>query len=90
MSALGNVLTSVVPDGVSPAPGSNVLPFNGTNPSALPGPVLVLGKVCLEVQGPRLNSTKEERLAKVYGPDKRLNLIITNKMPKLEASFHFL
>lgn len=92
MSTSGQLLTSAVPDSVSLALGSNSVsavlpPFSGANSSSLSSPILVSGKVHLEVQGPRLNSTKDERLGKMYGPDKRLNLIITDKMPKLEVFF---
>lgn len=91
MSTSGQLLTSAVPDSVSLALGSNSVsavlpPFSGANSSSLSSPILVSGKVHLEVQGPRLNSTKDERLGKMYGPDKRLNLIIMDKMPKLEVT----
>ena len=51
--------------------------------------VSVRGKVNLEVQGPRLNSSKEEKSAKMYGPDRRLDLLVTPAMPLLEVSFSF-
>lgn len=47
----------------------------------------VAGFVTLEVQGARMNATKEERLGKIYAPDRRLNLIITEPLPKLEVTF---
>lgn len=49
--------------------------------------VHVRGKQRLEVQGPRLNSKKEEMAYKVYGPDRRLDLVIQQEMPLLQASF---
>ena len=52
----------------------------------------VAGFVNLEVQGVRLNSSKLERTSKMYAPDRRLSLIITEPSPKLEvlAYFHLL
>ncbi|KAK2094480.1 Trafficking protein particle complex 8 [Saguinus oedipus] len=41
-------------------------------------------KVDLEIQGPRLNNTKEEKTSVKYGPDRRLDPIITEEMPLLE------
>ena len=43
------------------------------------------GKQRLEVQGPRLNSKKEEMAQKVYGPDRRLDLVIQQEMPLLQV-----
>ena len=39
----------------------------------------------LEVQGVRLNNTKEEKTSKMYGPDRRLDLVIVPNMPKLQV-----
>uniref|UniRef100_A0A8C2PJP6 Trafficking protein particle complex 8 n=1 Tax=Capra hircus TaxID=9925 RepID=A0A8C2PJP6_CAPHI len=47
------------------------------------------GRQDLEIQGPRLNNTKEEKTSIKYGPDRRLDPIITEEMPLLEV-FHFL
>ena len=47
--------------------------------------VHVRGKQRLEVQGPRLNSKKEEMAYKVYGPDRRLDLVIQQEMPLLQV-----
>ncbi|XP_061162581.1 trafficking protein particle complex subunit 8-like isoform X1 [Saccostrea echinata] len=49
--------------------------------------VYVRGKQRLDVQGPRLNNTKEEKSSKVYGPDRRLDLVIQPEMPQLQVSF---
>lgn len=48
--------------------------------------VHVRGKQRLEVQGPRLNSKKEEMAQKIYGPDRRLDLVIQQEMPMLQVS----
>ncbi|XP_076111682.1 trafficking protein particle complex subunit 8-like isoform X2 [Mytilus galloprovincialis] len=47
----------------------------------------VRGKQKLEVQGPRLNNSKEEKASKMYGPDRRLDLVIQQEMPQLQVSF---
>ena len=47
--------------------------------------ISVLGQLTLDVQGPRLNTTKEEKTGKVYGPDRRLDLIVAPPMPKLQV-----
>ncbi|XP_048756768.2 trafficking protein particle complex subunit 8-like isoform X4 [Ostrea edulis] len=49
--------------------------------------VFVRGKQRLDVQGPRLNNTKEEKSSKAYGPDRRLDLVIQPEMPQLQVSF---
>lgn len=49
----------------------------------------VRGRQDLEIQGPRLNNTKEEKTSIKYGPDRRLDPIITEEMPLLEV-FHCL
>lgn len=51
--------------------------------------ILVRGKQKLEVQGPRLNNTKEEKASKMYGPDRRLDLVIQQEMPLLQVSVLF-
>ena len=48
--------------------------------------VCVRGKQRLEVQGPRLNVTKEDKRGKVYGPDRRLDLLVQEEMPILDVS----
>ncbi|XP_067273219.1 trafficking protein particle complex subunit 8 isoform X2 [Pseudorasbora parva] len=47
----------------------------------------VRGQQNLEIQGPRLNVTKEEKTSIRYGPDRRLDPIITPPMPLLEVFF---
>ncbi|XP_066533154.1 trafficking protein particle complex subunit 8 isoform X2 [Hoplias malabaricus] len=47
----------------------------------------VRGRQDLEIQGPRLNMTKEEKTSVRHGPDRRLNPIITHPMPLLEVFF---
>lgn len=47
--------------------------------------MFVRGRQDLEIQGPRLNSTKEEKTSIKYGPDRRLDPIITEEMPLLEV-----
>lgn len=50
----------------------------------------VRGRQDLEIQGPRLNNTKEEKTSIKYGPDRRLDPIITEEMPLLEVCGYFL
>lgn len=45
----------------------------------------VRGQQNLEIQGHRLNMTKEEKTSVTYGPDRRLDPIITPPMPLLEV-----
>ncbi|XP_061094723.1 trafficking protein particle complex subunit 8 isoform X1 [Conger conger] len=64
----------------------------GTAPSPAEGvPVgdglTVRGRQDLEIQGPRLNGTKEEKTSVTHGPDRRLDPIITPPMPLLEVFF---
>ncbi|XP_051501552.1 trafficking protein particle complex subunit 8-like isoform X2 [Myxocyprinus asiaticus] len=47
----------------------------------------VHGQQNLEIQGPRLNMTKEEKTSIRYGPDRRLDPIVTPPMPLLEVFF---
>ncbi|KAG5849876.1 hypothetical protein ANANG_G00076340 [Anguilla anguilla] len=47
----------------------------------------VRGRQDLEIQGPRLNGTKEEKTSVQHGPDRRLDPIITPPMPLLEVVF---
>ncbi|KAL7888142.1 hypothetical protein AOLI_G00031160 [Acnodon oligacanthus] len=47
----------------------------------------VRGRQDLEIQGPRLNVTKEEKTSVRHGPDRRLDPIITPPMPLLEVFF---
>ena len=74
--------------GTCTANQQNSLPMSGISsmkPSFVSG-ITVLGKVNLEVQGPRLNGKKEEKAGKMYGPDRRLDLVIVPGMPLLEVS----
>lgn len=45
----------------------------------------VRGRQDLEIQGPRLNMTKEEKTSVRHGSDRRLEPIITPPMPLLEV-----
>ncbi|XP_060773598.1 trafficking protein particle complex subunit 8 isoform X2 [Neoarius graeffei] len=47
----------------------------------------VRGRQDLEIQGPRLNMTKEEKTSVRHGSDRRLEPIITPPMPLLEVFF---
>ncbi|KAM9435851.1 trafficking protein particle complex subunit 8 isoform 1-T1 [Clarias gariepinus] len=47
----------------------------------------VRGRQDLEIQGPRLNMTKEEKTSVRHGSDRRLEPIITSPMPLLEVFF---
>uniref|UniRef100_W5K4I0 Trafficking protein particle complex subunit 8 n=1 Tax=Astyanax mexicanus TaxID=7994 RepID=W5K4I0_ASTMX len=49
--------------------------------------MIVRGRQDLEIQGPRLNMTKEEKTSVTHGPDRRLDPIITPPMPLLEVFF---
>ncbi|KAK7150553.1 hypothetical protein R3I93_011711 [Phoxinus phoxinus] len=60
----------------------------GNSEGSLPGDLMcVRGQQNLEIQGPRLNVTKEEKTSVKYGPDRRLDPIITPSMPSLEVFF---
>ncbi|XP_063057048.1 trafficking protein particle complex subunit 8 [Engraulis encrasicolus] len=65
--------------------------WGNTSTEGLPlGGLSVRGKQDLEIQGPRLNQTKEEKTSVKHGPDHRLDPIITPPMPLLEVFFlHF-
>uniref|UniRef100_A0A8C2YA37 Trafficking protein particle complex subunit 8 n=1 Tax=Coturnix japonica TaxID=93934 RepID=A0A8C2YA37_COTJA len=77
---LGTVQGTVTLDGIDPAIGlqSGKFVSNGLS---------VRGRQDLEIQGPRLNNTKEEKTSIKYGPDRRLDPIITEEMPLLEVFF---
>ncbi|XP_076873114.1 trafficking protein particle complex subunit 8 isoform X2 [Brachyhypopomus gauderio] len=49
--------------------------------------MFVRGRQDLEIQGPRLNVTKEEKTSVRHGPDHRLHPVITPPMPLLEVFF---
>ena len=48
----------------------------------------VQGMQDLDIQGPRMNITKDERCGVLYGPDRRLDPIIAPPMPLLEVGTH--
>ncbi|XP_035380054.1 trafficking protein particle complex subunit 8 isoform X1 [Electrophorus electricus] len=58
---------------------------NGTSEASRP--TFVRGRQDLEIQGPRLNTTKEEKTSVRHGPDHRLDPVITPPMPLLEVFF---
>uniref|UniRef100_A0A3B4U4U7 Trafficking protein particle complex subunit 8 n=1 Tax=Seriola dumerili TaxID=41447 RepID=A0A3B4U4U7_SERDU len=58
------------------------------NPSQQSGNVMVVrGKQDLNIRGPRLNQTKEDKMLVRHGPDRRLDPIITPSMPLMEVFF---
>ncbi|KAG7280750.1 hypothetical protein CRUP_037680 [Coryphaenoides rupestris] len=50
-------------------------------------PLVVRGQQDLEIRGPRLNHTKEDKTSVSHGQDQRLHPIITPPMPLLEVFF---
>ncbi|XP_071458925.1 trafficking protein particle complex subunit 8 isoform X2 [Marmota flaviventris] len=79
---LGTIQGSMTVDGIGALPGCH------TGKHSLS--MSVRGRQDLEIQGPRLNNTKEEKTSIKYGPDRRLDPIITEEMPLLEVFFiHF-
>lgn len=79
---LGTIQGSMTADGAGAAPGCHT----GKHIMS----VSVRGRQDLEIQGPRLNNTKEEKTSIKYGPDRRLDPIIIEEMPLLEVFFiHF-
>ncbi|ELW64615.1 Trafficking protein particle complex subunit 8 [Tupaia chinensis] len=79
---LGTIQGSMTVDGIGTLPGCH------TGKHSLS--MSVRGRQDLEIQGPRLNNTKEEKASIKYGPDRRLDPIITEEMPLLEVFFiHF-
>ncbi|XP_077208643.1 trafficking protein particle complex subunit 8 isoform X6 [Paroedura picta] len=77
---LGTIQGTTVLDGMDSSVGLQAGKYipNGTS---------VRGRQDLEIQGPRLNNTKEEKTSIKYGPDRRLDPIITEEMPLLEVFF---
>ncbi len=57
-----------------------------TNKPSYVSTISVWGQLSLEVTGPRLNSTKEEKTSRMYGPDRRLDLVVAPPMPQLQVS----
>ncbi|KAK7811172.1 hypothetical protein U0070_004715 [Myodes glareolus] len=79
---LGTIQGSVTVDGIGALPGCH------TGKHSLS--MSVRGRQDLEIQGPRLNNTKEEKTSVKYGPDRRLDPVVTEEMPLLEVFFiHF-
>ncbi|KAM6217954.1 trafficking protein particle complex subunit 8 isoform 2-T2 [Rhynchocyon petersi] len=79
---LGTIQGSMAVDGIGALPGCH------TGKHSLS--MSVRGRQDLEIQGPRLNNTKEEKTSIKYGPDRRLDPIIAEEMPLLEVFFiHF-
>ncbi|KAM7125424.1 trafficking protein particle complex subunit 8 isoform 5-T5 [Molossus nigricans] len=79
---LGTIQGSMTVDGIGALPGCH------TGKHSLS--MSVRGRQDLEIQGPRLNNTKEEKTSIRYGPDRRLDPIIIEEMPLLEVFFiHF-
>ncbi|XP_063087868.1 trafficking protein particle complex subunit 8 isoform X4 [Cavia porcellus] len=79
---LGTIQGSLTMDGIGALPGCHTGKYSLS--------MSVRGRQDLEIQGPRLNNTKEEKTSITYGPDRRLDPIITEEMPLLEVFFiHF-
>lgn len=53
------------------------------NPSAI---ISLQGKQCLQMKGPRLNKTAEDRASVIYADDNRLNINVLSPMAKLQVS----
>uniref|UniRef100_A0A8C9U8G6 Trafficking protein particle complex subunit 8 n=1 Tax=Scleropages formosus TaxID=113540 RepID=A0A8C9U8G6_SCLFO len=68
--------------GAAPSPGDDGTKVEGI---VFSDGMFVRGRQDLEIQGPRLNSTKEEKTSVRHGPDRRLDPIITPPMPLLEV-----
>uniref|UniRef100_A0A8C5ECD4 Trafficking protein particle complex 8 n=1 Tax=Gouania willdenowi TaxID=441366 RepID=A0A8C5ECD4_GOUWI len=49
--------------------------------------IIVRGRQDFNIQGPRLNVTKEDKMLVRHGPDRRLDLLITPPMPLMEVFF---
>ncbi|XP_063155300.1 trafficking protein particle complex subunit 8 isoform X2 [Candoia aspera] len=77
---LGTMQGTTVLDGLDSSVGLLREKYNSNEMS-------VRGRQDLEIQGPRLNNTKEEKTSVKYGPDRRLDPIITEEMPLLEVFF---
>ncbi|XP_025115248.1 trafficking protein particle complex subunit 8-like isoform X3 [Pomacea canaliculata] len=87
-----NLGTSSVAQNSTPAPVGNDISLPSSTGSSAAKPsyistICVRGKQRLEVQGPRLNVSKEEKTGKVYGPDRRLDLVVQEEMPILNVMF---
>lgn len=69
---------------LGPVPPSDSIPsaLNSGAPTAT-----VSGRVGFSVQGPRLNSTAQERYGRSYAPDRRLSVSVGPRMPRLQVTF---
>ncbi|KAK6313879.1 hypothetical protein J4Q44_G00153380 [Coregonus suidteri] len=82
-----NILGLVYNLASTPSTGDSTINSNASQgPSATEG-TSVRGRQDLEIQGPRLNQTKEEKTSVSHGPDRRLDPTITPPMPLLEVFF---
>nr|XP_006816958.1 PREDICTED: trafficking protein particle complex subunit 8-like [Saccoglossus kowalevskii] len=68
-------------------PNSPMVPKNPLKKPSYVSGITVRGRQDLDVQGPRLNTSKNERSSIVYGPDRRLDPIIAPPMPLLNVIF---
>lgn len=59
--------------------------FNTTEAHPAVSAVSMLGRLDLNVLGPRLNHTKEEKTSVIHGQDHRLNMVVVPAMPLLEV-----
>ncbi|XP_055800032.1 trafficking protein particle complex subunit 8 isoform X2 [Salvelinus fontinalis] len=85
-----NILGLVYNLASTPSTGDSTINSNSFSqnqgPSATTG-TSVRGRQDLEIQGPRLNQTKEDKTSVSHGPDRRLDPTITPPMPLLEVFF---
>ena len=82
---LGSASTTFMAPSTGP---SNLLGSSVGPKASYVSTVYVRGKQRLEVQGPRLNGKKDEMAYKVYGPDRRLDLVVQQEMPLLQVIVH--
>ena len=66
-------------------PVEDLLNLNSTDSHPAVSAVSMLGRLDLNVQGPRLNTTKSEKTSVLYGKDNRLRLDVGPTMPLLEV-----
>nr|XP_032826932.1 trafficking protein particle complex subunit 8 [Petromyzon marinus] len=73
---------------LSTLPSAAVDPEDPFSAVKVPGNGMVVrGRQDLEVQGPRLNGTLAEKTTVQYGPDRRLDPLVTPPMPLLQVFF---
>ncbi|CAN0158456.1 unnamed protein product [Lampetra planeri] len=73
---------------LSTLPSAAVDPKDPMSAVKVPGNGMVVrGRQDLEVQGPRLNGTLAEKTTVQYGPDRRLDPLVTPPMPLLQVFF---